>query len=100
MREVQDNGYILFYFFPSSGACGSNAVCIASDHRPVCHCPAGSHPDPSPDIHCARESNGCHSNPCHASARCEDTGGQVLCSCPEFSSGDPYKTGCVPQGKI
>ncbi|KAI5719789.1 hypothetical protein M8J76_014878 [Diaphorina citri] len=86
-----------------SGACGTNAVCIPEDHRPVCHCPVGTHPSPSPDIHCARESNLCRdSNPCHPTARCEDTGatnGKVVCSCPELSVGDPYKTGCVPQGQ-
>ncbi|XP_026683576.1 tenascin-like [Diaphorina citri] len=86
-----------------SGACGTNAVCIPEDHRPVCHCPVGTHPSPSPDVHCARESNLCRdSNPCHPTARCEDTGatnGKVVCSCPELSVGDPYKTGCVPQGQ-
>uniref|UniRef100_A0A8D8VWK9 Neurogenic locus notch homolog protein 4 n=1 Tax=Cacopsylla melanoneura TaxID=428564 RepID=A0A8D8VWK9_9HEMI len=86
------------------GACGSNAVCIAEEHRPVCHCPVGTQPAPSPDIACTRVSNQClESNPCHPTARCEDTGAGgkdgVVCSCPELSVGDPYKTGCVPQGQ-
>ncbi|KAL1451861.1 hypothetical protein WDU94_006197, partial [Cyamophila willieti] len=103
--------------------CGKNSVCVVNNHEPRCVCPPGSYVG-DPHVECRQVPcvynhdcpssqacdllshtciSACDEDPCHPTARCEDTGASgkdgVVCSCPELSVGDPYKTGCVPQGQ-
>ena len=78
-------------------ACGDNAVCIADNHRYNCQCAPGFKPNPSAEIQCSR-SNVCDNNQCHNTAECIPNGGNHLCACPSGMIGDPYTTGCHPEG--
>ncbi|XP_071552987.1 uncharacterized protein [Panulirus ornatus] len=78
-------------------ACGDNAICIAENHRYNCKCPPGFRPNPSAEIEC-KGVDLCDSNPCHSSATCTPSGGTHQCTCPAGMVGDPYTTGCHPEG--
>lgn len=79
-------------------SCGDNAVCIAEDHRAICQCPAGFKPNPLPEIECVAKEE-CVPNPCHPSAICEATPSSGhSCHCPPNQVGDPFTTGCRPEG--
>ena len=81
----------------TADTCGENAVCLPEDQRPKCSCPPDTRPDPLPEVKCSVTDN-CASNPCHRSARCTSTSTGYTCTCPSKQVGDPYKTGCLPEG--
>lgn len=80
-------------------ACGINAICIADaeEHRAVCQCPPGFKPSPRAEIACTAIDS-CSSNPCHKSALCEVGSNGHVCKCPQNMVGDPYVSGCHPEG--
>lgn len=78
--------------------CGTNAVCIADDHRAICQCPPGFKPNPVPDVECA-EVEACNPNPCHPTAVCVvGAGDSPVCQCQPGHVGNPYASGCEPEG--
>lgn len=78
-------------------SCGTNAVCIAKNHKASCQCPPGFAPNPIPDVECI-QLDGCSPNPCHPSALCESTPSGHTCRCPPETVGDPITSGCRPKG--
>ena len=78
-------------------SCGSNAVCIAEDHHAVCRCPPGFRANPLPEVECVA-TEVCSPNPCHSSALCEGSPSGHICRCPPGLVGDPYTSGCRPEG--
>lgn len=79
-------------------SCGLNAVCIADDHRATCQCPPGFKANPLPDIECV-SSEVCTADYCHPSAVCVvGASSEPICQCPPTHVGDPYTTGCQPEG--
>lgn len=78
-------------------SCGSNAVCIAEDHRATCQCPPGFRANPLPEVECV-PSELCSPNPCHPTAVCEGSPAGHVCKCPPGNVGDPYANGCRPKG--
>lgn len=78
-------------------SCGTNAVCIAENHKAICQCPSGFKPDPIPDVECS-PIDSCAANPCHPSAICEATPSGHTCKCPPNNVGDPFTSGCRPEG--
>lgn len=78
-------------------SCGTNAVCIAEDHKAICQCPPGTSPNPIPDVECLPV-DVCSPNSCHTSARCISTPQGHTCECPPGTIGDPYTTGCRLEG--
>lgn len=74
-------------------ACGTNAICIASDHRANCQCPPGFKPNPRAEIECT-QTDICTTDSCHSSAICEATSTGHTCKCPDNMIGDPFATGC------
>ncbi|KAK2714568.1 hypothetical protein QYM36_008952 [Artemia franciscana] len=79
------------------GACGTNSVCIADKHMPMCTCPAGYEPNPHPEIACDKV-DPCLSNPCHPTATCVAKESDYDCVCPPSYIGDPFQTGCRANG--
>ena len=78
-------------------SCGSNAVCIAEDHKSNCQCPPGFRGNPLPEVECVR-TEVCSPNTCHSSAICESTPSGHTCKCPPGHVGDPFTSGCRPEG--
>lgn len=78
-------------------SCGTNAVCIGDDHKSVCQCPVGFKPNPIPEVECV-QTEICNPNSCHPSAICEATLTGFTCKCPPNQIGDPYSSGCRPEG--
>lgn len=79
-------------------SCGTNAVCIADNHRTICQCPPGFKPNPVADIECAVV-EACNPNPCHPTAVCIDGAkGSPVCQCQSGTVGDPYEAGCIAEG--
>lgn len=80
-------------------ACGVNAVCIADDHKAICQCPPGLRPNPVPDVECVAVET-CRPDSCHPTALCVagPTTNEPVCRCPPNHVGDPYTTGCQPEG--
>lgn len=78
-------------------SCGTNAICIADGHRAICQCPPGFQADPIPEVECTAV-DACNPNPCHTSAICEGTPTGYTCKCPPANVGDPFTTGCRPEG--
>ena len=77
-------------------SCGTNAVCIAENHKFKCQCLSGYIPDPSPDINC-QKINLCNPKSCHPTAICESLSTTYICKCPDNYIGDPVKDGCRKQ---
>jgi hypothetical protein len=78
-------------------SCGTNAVCIAENHKAICQCPPGYSPNPLAEVECVPVEV-CNPNPCHGSAICEATGFGHTCKCPPNTIGDPFTSGCRPEG--
>ena len=78
--------------------CGANAVCIAENHKAVCQCPPGFRPNPIAEVECS-PIYVCNPNPCHTTAICEASSTSFTCKCPLKQIGDPFKTGCKPEGE-
>lgn len=78
-------------------ACGTNAVCIAENHKAVCQCPPGYRGNPIADVECVA-TDSCSPNPCHPSGLCSTGPSGHVCHCPPNQIGDPYATGCRPEG--
>lgn len=79
-------------------ACGTNAVCIANDHRAVCQCPPGFKANPVADVECVGV-EACNPNPCHPTAICVvGAADSPVCQCQPGQVGDPYGSGCQPEG--
>lgn len=78
-------------------ACGTNAICIADDHKANCQCPPGFRGNPIPEVECVHI-DACSPNPCHPSAICEGSSNGHVCRCPANYIGDPFTTGCRPEG--
>lgn len=78
-------------------SCGTNAVCIAEEHKAICQCPPGFEPDPIPEMACS-PLDVCSPNICHPSAICEATFSGHTCKCPPNNVGDPFTSGCRPVG--
>ena len=79
-------------------ACGAHAVCLAANHAPVCSCRPGYSPNPTAETDCASVDL-CADRPCHSSAKCVNKPGSYSCFCPPRQIGDPYTTGCHPEGQ-
>lgn len=77
--------------------CGTNAVCIAENHKSVCQCPPGFRANPIADVECIATDT-CTPSPCHPSALCTTGPSGHICRCPPNLIGDPYATGCRPEG--
>lgn len=75
-------------------SCGKG-VCQVDDHDPICVCYEGYMltNEKCEDI------NECKQNPCHATAICENTPGNYICSCPKNMIGDPVYEGCRLQNE-
>lgn len=69
--------------------CGKGS-CSAEEHTAVCTCFTGFQlvNGVCDDI------DECLGNPCHTTAKCENTYGNFICSCPEGLIGDPISVGC------
>ncbi|XP_047739044.1 uncharacterized protein LOC108675679 isoform X2 [Hyalella azteca] len=95
---------------PCPGACGSNAVCTVSSHRPKCSCVAGFSGDPyvaciippigktttaGPLEPIADYPQPCEPNPCGANAECIPVGAG-RCQCIQGYFGNPYDV-CRPE---
>ena len=79
-------------------ACGTNAVCIADDHRAICQCPPGFKANPVPDVECVAV-EACNPNPCHPTAIClVGPTNNPVCQCHPDHVGDPLDAGCQPKG--
>lgn len=78
-------------------SCGINAVCIAEGHKAGCQCPQGFKPNPVAEIDC-KTVDTCKPSPCHSSAKCEPRAGGYTCNCPLNYIGDPFTSGCRPEG--
>lgn len=78
-------------------SCGINSVCLAENHKAICQCPPGFHPNPTAEIECG-QLDSCNPNPCHPSAICEGSPSGHTCKCPAKFIGDPFQTGCRPEG--
>ncbi|KAJ8936987.1 hypothetical protein NQ314_012069 [Rhamnusium bicolor] len=78
-------------------SCGTNAVCIAEDHKAICQCPPGTSPNPIAEVECITV-DVCDPNPCHNTAICKSTSTGHTCQCPQGTIGDPFTSGCRPEG--
>lgn len=78
-------------------SCGDNAVCISENHKATCQCPPGFKANPIPEVECVQVDS-CKPNPCHPSAVCEMNFSGHTCKCPPNHIGDPYTSGCRPEG--
>lgn len=78
-------------------SCGTNAVCIAENHKTSCQCPAGTVPNPLPDVECIAVDL-CNPDPCHTTGICKTTKSGHICECPPGTIGDAYSSGCRPEG--
>lgn len=88
---------------PCVDTCGVNSLCVAQNHKAVCHCRPGFTGEPY-TLGC-EEIKHCEYHPCHLTAKCVDTPGSYICQCPDTYIGDPYQEGCrhpnsCPKGDI
>lgn len=68
----------------------ARGVCHVADHQPICTCLEGYHQQAG----VCEDIDECQQNPCHPSARCQNTAGSFVCSCPDGLVGDPFQGGC------
>ena len=87
---------------PCAGACGRNANCVVTNHRPVCQCWENYEGDPFTACNLKAISlpeppaQPCNPSPCGSNAICNERNGAGSCTCMPDYTGDPYD-GCRPE---
>lgn len=87
--ECSENEACLNGKCASPCACGVNAICEVTFHKPLCTCPPGYIGNPT--SRCEPPTNPCEPNPCGINAFCELDNGNPICYCPKGLTGNPFK---------
>jgi hypothetical protein len=87
---------------PCVGVCGTDALCDAINHQPVCSCPHQMTGDPykycyRAPIYEDKKPDPCNPSPCGVNSICRKQGSSSVCECIQGYQGNPYEYGCKPE---